>query len=431
MIPGPVAAWAATLVFAVLLAAPGWAQVPGAEIVAAAALAAPAGRPSRESQPASPEPAARPLSLPAIVAGIDATAVAAVQAATPEKPSIYDRIWKFSEPYSNDSNRIVQRVLFTGRFQHDFVTLAADQGEHEESNLRRLRLGPRVTMFRKLLLHAEVELNPQERNPTYVRFTDLYGQWTFNPQVVLTVGKQSVPFTLEGATSSKELITIDRSNLANNIWFTDEYMPGVSISGRRQAWIYRGGVYSSGAKNRELGEFNAGLFTLGVIGYDFARSLNVKQALLTGNYLYQHPDANNTFTRPFEHIVSTNFKLELSRGGLQTDLAAASGYLGQSDVWSVLAMPFFNATGKLQFVGRYTYAHSGDPNGVRLATYENRIVSGRGDTYNELYGGVNYYFYGHKLKVQTGLQWADMQDEANDGGAYSGVSWTTGLRVGW
>jgi phosphate-selective porin OprO/OprP len=44
---------------------------------------------------------------------------------------------------------------------------------------------------------------------------------------------------------------------------------------------------------------------------------------------------------------------------------------------------------------------------------------------------VNYYFYGHKLKLQSGLAFADMRDLANDGGAYSGTSWTAGLRIGW
>ena len=29
------------------------------------------------------------------------------------------------------------------------------------------------------------------------------------------------------------------------------------------------------------------------------------------------------------------------------------------------------------------------------------------------------------------LQFADMKDRANDGGEFSGVAWTTGLRVGW
>ncbi len=127
--------------------------------------------------------------------------------------------------------------------------------------------------------------------------TDLYVAWQKHPKAVVTVGKQSVPFTQEGATSSKELVTIDRSNLANNIWFTQEYMPGVSLSGRAAPWTYRAGIYSSGAMNRELGKFNGDAFTLALVGYDFAKKLRVREATLTGNYLYQHPDVNNTFTK--------------------------------------------------------------------------------------------------------------------------------------
>jgi phosphate-selective porin OprO/OprP len=96
-----------------------------------------------------------------------------------------------------------------------------------------------------------------------------------------------------------------------------------------------------------------------------------------------------------------------------------------------MLMPFVNFTDKFQVVGRYTFLDSRDPNGVLLGTYENRVVSGRGDRYNETYLGANYYFYGHKLKLQSGLQYAGMKDRAGDGGAYSGVSWVNGIRVGW
>jgi hypothetical protein len=44
---------------------------------------------------------------------------------------------------------------------------------------------------------------------------------------------------------------------------------------------------------------------------------------------------------------------------------------------------------------------------------------------------VNYYFYAHRLKLQSGVQFASMRDRANDGGAYTGTAWTTGLRIGW
>jgi phosphate-selective porin OprO/OprP len=359
-------------------------------------------------------------------------ASAHAQQANPEEPSTYDKIWNnFTRWYRNDSNPVVQQVLFSGRFQHDFATIDADEGDHGESNIRRLRLGPRITVFRTFTLHGEVELNPQERNPTYVRFTDLYVQWNRSSKAVLTVGKQGVPFTMDGATSSKELLAIDRSSLANNIWYTYEYLPGVSVSGRVAPWVYRGGIYTAGAATREFGRFSGGYTTLGLVGYDFGKRLGVKEALLAGNYVYQQPDADNTFTNRLEHIGSVNFKVEAERWGVRSDLSTAAGYLGQSDLWALMLMPHINATDKLQFVGRYTLIESDDPNGVRLATYENKVVSGRGDEYHELYLGANYYFYGHKLKLQSGLQWAGMNDRANDGGAYSGVSWTTGLRIGW
>jgi len=94
-------------------------------------------------------------------------------------------------------------------------------------------------------------------------------------------------------------------------------------------------------------------------------------------------------------------------------------------------MPFVNVTEKLQFVGRYTFIDSEDPHGVELANYENRVISGRGDRYNELYLGANYFFYGHNIKLQSGAQLADMDDRTDQGGNYSEVSWTTGLRVSW
>ena len=372
-------------------------------------------------------PVVAPIVSPSAAASAPAQGGAAAK-----EPSQYDRIWnRFTQVYRNDKNPAVQQVLFTGRFQHDLVMLDSDEGDHDESNVRRVRLGPRITFLRNYLFHAEVEVNPQERNPFYMRFTDLYVQWSKSGKLALTVGKHAVPFTQEGATSSKDLLTIDRSNLANNIWFGQEYMPGVSASGRVDPWIYRAGVFSAGAANRELGEFSGGYFTLGVLGYDFAKALDVKEAVLTGNYVYQHPDADNTFTQRLEHVASAHFRFEATRWGIRSDVSTATGYLGQSDLWAVMAMPFVNVTDKFQVVGRYTRIESADPNGVRLATYENRVVSGRGDQYDELYLGANYFFYGHKLKLQSGLQWADLNDEVNDGGAFSGLSWVTGLRIGW
>src|SRR5688572_8138400 len=258
------------------------------------------------------------------------------QKPAPKPPSTYDKIWtNFSDWYSDPENPAVQRILFSGRFHLDYAAVEADEGSASEWNVRRLRFGPRITFFRHYLFHAEVEVNPQERDPFYARITDAYVAWQKHAKAVITVGKQAVQFTQEGSTSSRELVTLDRSNLANNIWFTQEYMPGLSVSGRAAPWTYRAGVYSAGAMNREFGEFTGDAFTLATVGYDFGKKLRVREATLTGNYIYQHPDVDNTFTKRFEHIMSMHFRLEQPRWGFRSDVSKTKGYLGQRNVLGV------------------------------------------------------------------------------------------------
>jgi phosphate-selective porin OprO/OprP len=368
-----------------------------------------------------------PNSLPSVL--LLAASVAA--SAQEKKTSVYDDVWKHFRLYQNQDNDVFQSLVLSGRFQVDYASVDADQGDHDEWNVRRFRIGARARLFQKLTVHGEVELNPQENDPTYVRLTDMYLEWAENDLLNATIGKHSAPFTMDGATSSKELIAIDRSNLTNNLWFTQEYFPGVSVEGERGPWSYHVGIYSSGSMNREFGEFDGSTFELLVVSYDFAKRLGVKEAVLAGNYVHQGEDEDNTFTRRFGNVGSLNLKLQAKGLGMRADLSAGDGHLGQSDVWGFMAMPFYSFGSGFQAVFRYTFVGSDKPNGVRLATYENQVVSGRGDRYQDVYLGLNYYFYQHKLKLQSGVQLAEMEDRANDGGAYSGVSWTSGLRVSW
>ena len=234
-----------------------------------------------------------------------------------QPPSTYDKIWaNLTDWYNDKENPVVQRVLFTGRFQHDLAMVEADQGDHRESNIRRVRFGPRITLFRDYLFHAEIEVNPQERDPFYVRFTDAYVAWQKHPKAVIKVGKQSVPFTQEGATSSKELITIDRSNLVNNIWFTQEYMPGVSVSGRAAPWNYRGGVYSSGAMNREFGTLQRRhVHARPASATTSRKKLGVREAVADRELSVSASRREQHLHKRFEHIASLHFKLEQPQWG--------------------------------------------------------------------------------------------------------------------
>lgn len=345
--------------------------------------------------------------------------------------SAYDRIWSLAELYRNDENPVVQSMVLSGRFQYEYARVDDAGVTYDEWNVRRFRFGAVWGLFQSLTLHAEAEFNPQERDPFYMRLTDFNLEWSGASGVAVTVGKQGVPFTVDGSTSSKELLTIDRSNLANNMWFPQEYMPGLSVSGGSGGWMYHVGGYSAGEANREFGDLSASAFGLLSVGYDLGPALGVGEAVVRADYVYQDPNPGNTFTRQLEHVGSLNLSLDAGRWGVRADVATGAGYLGQSDLWGTMILPYVSVVGGLQLVVRHTYLDSSDPNGVRLARYENRHTEGRGDRYQELYLGANYFFYGHKLKLQSGLQFADMDDVADDGGSYSGTAWTTGFRMSW
>lgn len=344
--------------------------------------------------------------------------------------SAFDRIWAVPLLHRNDDADIFNELRLVGRLHLDNYILDSNVGDASDLVVRRARLGARARFFKKLEAHLEADVD-LEGGPVYGRLTDAYLAWRFSDAARLMVGKQSVKFTLEGATSATELVTIDRSNVANNLWFTEEYIPGVSVSGRSGAWSYTTGLYSGGPRNREFGDFTGGSFWLASVGRDFADQFKAKRALLRADYVRNEPDPESSFTRPFQDVAALVFIVDTQNWGVSGDLVAGNGFLGQSDTFGATLLSWANLSKRLQLAGRYAYVKSEEPNGVRFARYENIVARGRGDRYHELYAGLNYLIYGNRLKAQTGLTYANMRDRARDGGAYDGWTWTTALRVSW
>ena len=357
---------------------------------------------------------------------------AAPVTAQEKEESGFDRLWSKARLYSGDADSFFQSFALSGRLQLDFAYVDSSDDDHGEFNVRRFRFGFKTVFLQDFTFHVEGDFDIQSTDPFYRKLTDAYLAWSPSKTAKLTVGKHSAPFTLDGMTSSKRLLTIDRSNLTNNIWFTDEYIPGVSLQGETPKLVYHVGIYSSGDEDPEFGDFKGGEFVLLTLGHDFADRLGAEEALLRLTFVDNEPDPNNGFTNLLERIASLSFSYEAaSRWGVRADVSTGSGYAGQSDLWGFYVMPFWELSSSLELVGRYTFIDSDDENGIRFARYEREIARGRGDRYDEIHIGLNYYWYGHKLKLQNGLQWVEMDDRADDGGAYSGWGWTTALRVSW
>lgn len=371
------------------------------------------------------------LLAPAI-AGAGTVATAPVTTATKEE-SNFDKIWGLATWYDNKENPVIQKFSFTGRAQIDLFHVDNAFGDKDDWNFRRLRLGAKAKMFNNFTVHGEIDANGNDDGGEfYQKLTDAYIMWEADPMFKLTLGKHGMPFTLDGATSSKELITIDRSNVANNMWFTEEYLPGVSVSGDNKTWNYRLGVFSNGTANKEFGDFDATFTVLASIGHTFKDTLGAEKLDLRADYVYQDPTdaATTTFTRKLENIGALVANWENGPFAIATGITAATGYGSQSDLFGFDIMPsFYIIEDKLQAVARYSFLSSADANGVRYARYDTETTSARGDQYQDIYAGLNYYIYGNKLKVQGGVQYS-MMDGTSAGDA-DGWQAVLGLRLAW
>jgi phosphate-selective porin OprO and OprP len=373
--------------------------------------------------------------------GLAAASAHAETSASDPLTAKFDEAWSLVKLYENKNNPYLQKLAFTGRLQLDYSIVEGDGStaagidgniSDDFGGWRRLRGGFKAQVFRDFTLHAEADFDPDEA-PVYQRLTDAYLAWTPGDDLELKLGKQSMGFTLDGGTSSKELLTIDRNNLTNNLWFTEEYIPGFTVAYTPSNWEFTAGVFSQGGNDGEFGDFDAESSWLASVGYDFTGCTGAEVSTLRLDYVYNEKTlVPDLFTnRNLGQVVSLVGLYEKQDFGFRGDISFGDGFLGQPDIFGLVLMPYYNITDKLQAVCRYTYLDSDGDDGLRFARYESESIGNRGDRYHEIYGGLNYFLYGHKLKLQTGLQWVTMHDGANNGGEFDGWSWTTGFRLSW
>jgi phosphate-selective porin OprO/OprP len=337
----------------------------------------------------------------------------------------FDSIWNHRTLYASADSEYLQTLNLSGRAQVDAVYYDADQGDYDATRWRRFRFGFTADVLQSGVVRLETEFDLNNKpDSSYRRLTDASFEWQFENDWRLTILKQSAGFTLDGATSSKRLLTPERNALTHNLWFTAEYFTGLDLKGDCGGkWKCRGGIYSSDG-NDEISKFNASYFSL------LSASVELGKLDLRLDYVHNDKD-DEANTRHFNDVLSLVGHWEDGPWGLSTDISGGLGWESQGDVLGVVVMPWWMQTPQLQWVARYTYLTSSDDNGLRLNRYDRNVVSGRGNEYHELFAGLNWYFYGHKLKWHNGLQYTDMQDDAHDGGKYQGWGFTSGLRVFW
>ena len=390
----------------------------------------------------------------------------------------YDKIWSAFTLYKDDSNPILQEFSLQGRLQvqyadgdsdghfdiEDFKNGSASNrqtvwGDHFEA--RRSRVGFKSKWFQNWKFEGQIDANTNQGfDNIYRDIYDLYITYAPSDAFNLTVGKTKVKFGREQEISSKDIVTIERS-LLSNLMFPGE-LTGIMANGKGiyDYWLYELGVYGAD-RARAFSELE-GAVVLGKVGYDYSAQAGLDTAVVSFQYMHNtepgfrgdssDPEYYASTSPSFTDSIALTNDITMGRFGLTTDIMYGFGFDGtadqagaakvikQDDVFGISLIPTYFVADGLQLVGRFQWATGGDvgPGTSNLGVpnrYErwapNTIQNG--DSYTSFYFGVNYYLYGNKLKLMSGIEYSMMdggvaapkKGQTND---YDGYTFYSGLR---
>jgi|TARA_B110001454_G_scaffold190881_1_gene190290 phosphate-selective porin OprO/OprP len=344
-----------------------------------------------------------------------------------DAPDKFGDLWDIPHIYSDSNAFWITDLKLVGRYQWQNADVDSEQGNYSSHESRRFRIGTEAKILGgDWKLKAEISIN-DEFSPFYDYITDAYIKYQGNPAFNLTIGKHRPIWSYEMATSSRKILTLERSLLVNQV--SPKKSTGISARGEIDNWSYVLGLFS-GDIDDELGNLDdVSGFSLASIGYDYSEKTRFEQMAWRLDWAHNNDAANNA-AKPYRDSFSLSHSLKQGVIGLHTDFIHASGY--SDDAYGIILLPTYDISDKLQLVARYTRA-TGDNDNLKVQKrYENNVPhltdNGLGENYQSFYLGLNYYINEHKLKLMTGVEYAEMEDAAGDGGDYNGWTVFSGLR---
>lgn len=382
--------------------------------------------------------------------------------------SDYDKIWSAATLYKDASNPILQEFALQGRLHIQYADGHSSNGHFDiddyknsgkqESvwgdvfDVRRSYFGIRSKWFNDWRFSGQIVVDPDASNGAdgsytfYKNLFDMILTYAPNDAVQVSIGKQTTRGDREYEISSREIVTIERSLAANMIAPNNLTGMWVNGSGIASHWAYEFGVYGND-EAREFSNFHGGLVTITKLGYDWSKAIGAKEALLSLRHVHNtepgyKPD--RTWTNytpipspPYTDSLALSNDMTIAKFRLITEAIYGFGAseLNRSDFIALDIIPTYRLTADLELAGRIQLVGSSDPDGVGIASrYEavspetnpvtgKRISDSKGNTYFSSYLGLNYYIYGHKLKLMNGFEFSHL-----GGGDYNGTTYFSALR---
>ncbi len=361
--------------------------------------------------------------------------------------SEYGRIWSLATLYQSDRNPLIEELAVLGQLQTQYAYGSDASGNFGSQDfpdaatwgnaeVRRMRVGLKARVFGKLSFLNLTDLYPDLSPRVYKRTPETYLTYAGSEAFNLSVGKTELKFNREQEYSSRDLLPFERTALGNMLYggeLTGAWACGSGIAG---GWLYHVGLYSNDRVD-EWSDLSGGSMILTKIGYNYTRQTSLDLAEAKFQYLHNTEpgyteSASCTASPSYSDCISISNQLASGPYGMTTEFLWAKGAKGRPDVCGVMAMPTYSFSDKVQGVATFEFAGSREANGVILPARYEALAAGagdkRGDAYLAGYLGLNYYFYGQKFKLMSGVKTSYL-DGGPGGGGFNGWTWLAGCRI--
>ncbi len=374
-----------------------------------------------------------------------------------------DKAWSAFILYKDENNPILQEFALQGRLQLQTINGKSDGDSFNTSDYknaghddevwgndieaRRAQFGFKSKWFQNWKLDGQINVDTDghddsnyDNRTLYRSIYDLYLTYAPSDTLNISIGKKEVALGREYEISSKEILTFERGLLTNTLFTGNLTGAWVSGKGIAEHWLYEIGAYGSDRVN-EFSNFDAGIVTQLKGGYDYSSTFGLDSAVASVQYMHNSEPGfvgEGGVSPSFTDSIALTNDITHGRFGLTTDILYGFGFNGfvkqngtstpinQSDLVGITIIPSYFIADGLQIAGRLQLVSSGDRNGIRVPSRYERLVKGddeRGNTYTSAYLGLNYYLYGHKLKLMSGVEYSML-----GGGSYDGYTFLNGLR---
>ncbi|MEC5128287.1 porin [Verrucomicrobiales bacterium BCK34] len=331
-----------------------------------------------------------------------------------------------------EGDGFIEKVKIIGRYQGQFHDVSDNLNSSSRRwDHRRWRAGVQVDMANDLKFKSTFNLDtsPNFDANRFVRTVEeMVIEWEPSEDFYVIIGKQKPAITREYATSSKKILTFERSQIVNEVVADKSW--GVAVGFAAAGLNHEVGVFANTYDNDwATTNFNGGA----MLTYRTSAQITEATEIF---FDYQYNDVNDMNAAvgnaagsgsAYEHVLALGTESEFGAFGLVTDIIYAADKNGNGpDTHGFVVMPSYDITDKLQFVAKYAYMDRG-----ALQRPQSR-VGGEANDFTDLhtfYAGFNYRICGDQLKLMAGYEYATGED--GTGADYNSDSWLVGVRTYW